>query len=166
MAEEMKTLEDLFIHEVMDLYSAENQIIAALPAMIEKANNPALKKGFETHLEETKVQKTRIEKMCKDLDIPIIDMECKGMKGVIEEGKEMMKMNATPEVLDAGLIIAAQRVEHYEMAGYGSAAAHAKQLGYVEAMEVLLNTLEEEEQTDMILTELAKTQVNSKADES
>lgn len=165
MAEEMKTLEDLFIHEMMDLYSAEKQIIEALPQMIEKAHNPKLKQGFEKHLEETKKQKERIEQMCEELDIPILEVECKGMKGVIAEGQEMLQMNAEPEVLDAALIIAAQRVEHYEIAGYGAAATHAKQLGYVTAMDMLLDTLEEEEQTDMTLSELAKAQVNIEADE-
>ena len=165
MAEEMKTLEDLFVHELMDLYSAENQIIEALPLMIEKASNPKLKQGLEKHLEVTQKQKERLEQLCQDLDVEVFDVTCKGMQGIIEEGQEILNMNATPEVLDAGIIIAAQRVEHYEMAGYGSAATHAKQLGYVEAMDVLLNILEEEEAADQELSKVAKEQVNEEADE-
>lgn len=161
--EKMMTLEDLFKHELMDLYSAEKQIIEALPKMIEKTTSSDLKKGFENHLKVTQEQKKRIKQICEELKIPMEDMTCKGMKGVIEEGVEMMKIKGDENVRDAALIIAAQRVEHYEMAGYGSAATHAKELGYSNAMELLLKTLKEEEETDEELTVIAKNQVNKEA---
>lgn len=160
----MTKLQDLFEHELADLYSAEKQIIEALPDMIEAASNPQLKKGFEKHLEETEEHKKRLEQLAEDEGIEIEDLTCRGMEGVIEEGQEMLEMDAEPEVLDAALIIAAQRVEHYEIAGYGSAAAHAKQLGMKEAAKILAKTLAEEIATDEKLSKVAETKDNKKAD--
>ncbi len=160
----MTTLQDLFTHELADLYSAEKQILVALPEMIKVTSDPKLKEGFEMHLKETEEQKKRLEELCDAEGIKLENVTCKGMKGVIDEGKELMKMKAEPEVLDAGLIIAAQRVEHYEIAGYGSAAAHAKQLGMENAAEMLAKTLEEEKATDEKLTKLAEAIVNKKAE--
>ena len=116
------------------------------------------------HQKETEEQKKRLELLCKKEGIMLENTTCKGMKGVIEEGKEIMKMDAEPEVLDAGLITAAQRVEHYEIAGYGSAAAHAKQLGLKDAAKTLIKTLDEEVATDKKLTKVAESMVNKKAD--
>lgn len=164
MSNTMTTLQDLFLHELADLYSAEKQILEALPAMIKVTSNPQLKKGFEMHLKETEEQKKRIEELCEKEGLELENTTCKGMKGVIEEGKEIMKMDAEPEVLDAGLIIAAQRVEHYEIAGYGSAIAHAKQLGMNDAAKILVKTLDEEKATDEKLTKIAETKVNKKAE--
>lgn len=157
-------MKDLFTHEILDLYSAEQQIIDALPQMMEKASNPDLKAAFEEHLVVTKEQKSRLESICKELSIEMNDVTCKGMQGLLAEGEELMKMKAEPEVLDAGLIMAAQRVEHYEISGYGSAIAHAKLLGHENAVTLLLASLQEEEETDEELSTLAEEEVNSEAD--
>lgn len=164
MSDSMMSLQDLFKHELADLYSAEKQILEALPEMIKVTSNPKLKNGFETHLQETEEQKKRLEELCEKEGIELENVTCKGMQGVIEEGKEMLKMDAEPEVLDAGLIIAAQRVEHYEIAGYGSAAAHAKQLGMKDAAKVLAKTMDEEIATDKKLSKVAESKVNKEAD--
>ena len=161
--ESLKSLQDLFKHELADLYSAEKQIIEALPEMIQVTSNPKLKQGFEKHLKETEEQKNRLEKIAEITGIELEDVTCKGMKGVIDEGKEIMKMDAEPEVLDAGLIAAAQRVEHYEIAGYGSAAAHAKILKLDEAAKLLVQTMDEEKATDEKLSKLAESKVNKEA---
>lgn len=161
MSTTIATLHDLFVHELMDLYSAENQIIKALPKMIEVAKDDTLKEGFEKHLEETQEQRSRIEQVCNDLEIPLKSHECKGMKGIILEGEEMMK--STNGAVDAALIIAAQRVEHYEIAGYGAAVTHAKELGYTDAAEMLAKTLDEEEKTDKKLSTLAEKKINKEA---
>lgn len=157
-------MKDLFTHEILDLYSAEQQIIDALPQMMEKASNPDLKAAFEEHLVVTKEQKSRLESICKELSIEMNDVTCKGMQGLLAEGEELMKMKAEPEVLDAGLIMAAQRVEHYEISGYGSAIAHAKLLRHENAVTLLLASLQEEEETDEELSTLAEEEVNSEAD--
>lgn len=161
---ELKTLHDLFVHELHDLYSAENQIIAALPKMAEKATNPQLKEALERHLDQSKEHASRLEEVMKDLNIEIEDVVCKGMLGLIEEGKEIMEMKAEPETLDAGIIIAAQRVEHYEISGYGSVIAHAKEMEYENAVTMLLATLQEEEETDEELSDIAKEVINKDAD--
>lgn len=157
-------MEDLFTHEILDLYSAEKQIIEAFPKMIDQASNPDLKAAFEEHLAVTKEQKSRLEGICKELSIEMKDIICKGMQGLLAEGEELMKMKAEPEVLDAALIMAAQRVEHYEISGYGSAIAHAQLLGHENAVTVLLASLQEEEDTDEELSTLAEEEVNTEAD--
>ena len=126
---ELETLKDLYIHELKDLYSAENQIIKALPKMAKAATSAKLVSGFNKHLEETKEHAARLEKILKSHDETTRGPKCKGMEGVIKEGDEMIKEDAEDDVRDAGLISAAQRVEHYEMAGYGTARTYAKLLG-------------------------------------
>src|SRR5687767_10376935 len=113
----LKSLEDLFEHQLKDLYSAEKQLIEALPKMAQTASDPGLKKALESHLEETKAQKQRLEQVCELIGISPGRMKCKAMEGLVEEGEETIDENATPEVKDAGLIAAAQRIEHYEIAG-------------------------------------------------
>lgn len=160
----LETLNDLFLEQLKDLYSAENQIIEALPKMQEKATSPDLKAAFKTHLSETEVQIQRLTKIFADLGIDGGGHECKAMKGIIKEGEELMGKNADPDVMDAGLIAAAQRVEHYEIAGYGTASTYAKQLGHEHAHQLLKETINEEKMTDEKLSVLAESTVNIKAE--
>lgn len=159
----MKTLQDLYIDELRDLYSAENQLVKALPKMAKAASSPELRAAFEEHLEQTKEHVTRLERIFEKLDVKAKGKKCKGMEGLIEEGKEMLEEDAEPEVLDAGLIGAAQRVEHYEIAGYGTARTHAQMLGDEKAASLLQQTLDEEGETDKKLTELAESLINQEA---
>ncbi|NJN27344.1 MAG: ferritin-like domain-containing protein [Cyclobacteriaceae bacterium] len=159
----MKTLDDLFEHQLQDLYSAEEQLIKALPEMAAKASNPKLKKAFESHLEETKEQKRLLEEVCKELDIKPSGEKCKAMEGLIQEAKSMMKEKASPEVMDAALIADAQRIEHYEISGYGTACTFAKQLDHSEAKKKLGKILEQEYSADEKLTKISET-VNAKAE--
>ena len=161
----LKTLSDLFADHMKDLYSAENQLIKALPKMAKSATNPDLRAGFEQHLEETRGQAERIEQICEDLGISPKGKKCAAMEGLIEEGKEIMEEDASPAVLDAGLIAAAQKVEHYEIASYGTVRTWAEQLGLEDAVALLEETLEEEKATDEKLTELAVTIINEEAEE-
>jgi ferritin-like metal-binding protein YciE len=154
---ELETLKDLYIHELKDLYSAENQIIKALPKMAKAATSSKLVSGFKKHLEETKEHAARLEKILKSHDETTRGPKCKGMEGVIKEGDEMIKEDAEDDVRDAGLISAAQRVEHYEMAGYGTARTYAKLLGDNNGAKLLQKTLDEEGATDKKLTQLAQT---------
>ncbi len=153
---ELETLKDLYIHELKDLYSAENQIIKALPKMAKAATNPKLADGFKQHLEQTKEHATRLEQILKSHDEATRGPKCKGMEGVIKEGQEMIEEDAEDEVRDAGLISAGQRVEHYEMAGYGTARTYAKLLGDAEGEKLLQQTLNEEGETDKKLSRLAE----------
>ncbi len=157
---ELETLKDLYIHELKDLYSAEKQIIKALPKMVKAASHPKLKEGFQKHLEETKEQAVRLEKLLASHEETTRGPKCKGMEGVLKEGEEMIEEEADEEVRDAGLIAAAQRVEHYEMAGYGCARTYAEILGDKEGAKVLQQTLSEESATDLALTKLAKSAIN------
>ena len=157
------TLESLLTDELKDLYSAENQLIKALPKMAKNANTDELRRAFEEHLEQTKEHAQRIERICDDMGISPKGKKCVGMEGLIEEGKEIMTEAEDPGVLDAGMIGAAQKVEHYEIAGYGTASAHARQLGFNNAVKLLEKTLEEEKLTDEKLTKLAENQVNVQA---
>ncbi len=159
----LKNLEELFFHELKDLYSAEKQLITALPKMAKKASDPKLKKAFEMHLEETKAQKERLEKVCELMKISPGRTKCKAMEGLIEEGEDMIDEKATPETKDAGLIASAQRIEHYEISGYGTAAHFAERLGHTEAAKLLNQTLKEEQNTDTKLNKLAKSFINQKA---
>ena len=154
---EMESLRELYIEELKDLYSAENQIIKALPKMVKAATSSELKKGFEQHLAQTRGQVERLEKIFKELDESPKGKKCKGMEGLLEEGKEWMEEDADPEVMDAGLIAAAQHVEHYEIAGYGCVRTYAELLGFTNAAKLLQQTLDEEKQTDEKLTGLAQT---------
>jgi ferritin-like metal-binding protein YciE len=160
----LETLTDLYIHELKDLYSAEKQLIKALPKMAKAATNPKLKKGFEKHLEETKEHAARLEKILGSHNQTTRGPRCKGMEGLIKEGAEMIEEEADEEVRDAGLISAAQRVEHYEIAGYGCARTYAELLGDKAGMKILQTTLDEEGATDKILTELALSEINVAAD--
>ena len=153
---ELNTLQHLYIHELKDLYSAEKQLVKALPKMAKAATDKELAAGFQKHLGETKVHAERLEKILKSHNETTRGPKCKGMEGVVAEGAEMIEEEADDEVRDAGLIAAAQRVEHYEMAGYGTARAYARLLGDTDGAALLQQTLEEESATDKKLTEAAK----------
>ena len=159
----MRTLHDLFVDQLKDLYNAENQLVKALPKMAKNASNPQLKQAFTKHLEETKGHVERLEQVFDLLGAPAKGKTCKAMKGLIEEGKEMMDEDAEPEVMDAGLIAAAQRVEHYEIAGYGCVRTYAQMLGNEKAAKLLQQTLDEEGKTDKLLTDLAESVINLEA---
>jgi ferritin-like metal-binding protein YciE len=159
----LKTLDDLFVEELKDLHSAESQLVKALPKMAKAATSDKLREGFEMHLEQTKVHVQRVDQILGKLGKSPRGHKCKAMEGLIEEGKEMMEEEGAPEVMDAGLIAAAQRVEHYEIAAYGTACAFANMLGHKDAEELLQKTLEEEKETDEKLTELAQSEVNEAA---
>lgn len=160
----LNTLKDLYIHELKDLYSAEKQILKALPKMVKAASHEKLAAGFEEHLEQTKEHAVRLEKILASHDQTTRGPKCKGMEGVLEEGSEMIEEEADEEVRDAGLIAAAQRVEHYEMAGYGTARAYAELLGDKEGAKILQTTLDEEGDADKKLTKLAESIINVAAD--
>jgi ferritin-like metal-binding protein YciE len=162
---EMESLKDLMIDELKDLYSAENQILKALPKMIKKATSPDLKAGFEKHLKETQVHVERLETIFQELEESPKGKKCKGMEGVIADGKELMEEDAEPDVMDAGLIGAAQHVEHYEMAGYGCVRTYAELLGLSKISKLLQKTLDEERATDEKLTQLAQN-INVEAEEA
>lgn len=159
----MKTLQDLFEHQLQDLYSAENQLIDALPKMIENANDDELKKAFQEHLEETKGHKKRLAEICDELDISPEGETCKAMQGLIKEAKGFIEESNDADVMDAGLIAEAQRVEHYEISGYGTAARYAKELGFDSIATQLKSTLDEEYSADNKLTKLAESRLNRKA---
>jgi ferritin-like metal-binding protein YciE len=163
MFDKLETLDDLFEMQLKDLYSAENQLVDALPLMAEKAKDGRLRAGFTKHLHETEKQIQRLEKIGEALDIDLDGHTCQAMEGLIAEGQETMSENATAEVMDAALIAAAQRIEHYEISGYGTAAHFAERLGNTEAAELLRQTLEEEQRTDTKLNDLAKNYLNQKA---
>ena len=152
----MESLQELLVDKLKDLYSAENQILKALPKMAKAATSKELKKGFEEHLQQTKGHVERLEKIFKELEENPKGKKCKGMEGLINEGKELMEEDLEPEVLDAGLIAAAQHVEHYEMAGYGCVRTYAQLLGQDRIAQTLQKTLDEEKQTDAKLTSLAE----------
>jgi ferritin-like metal-binding protein YciE len=148
----LETLNDLYIQELKDLYSAEKQIIKALPKMVKAAANKQLAAGFEEHFEQTKEHVVRLEKILTSYDESTRGPKCEGMEGVLKEGDEMIKKDAEEEVRDAGLIAAAQRVEHYEMAGYGCARTYAELTGDPDSAQLLQTTLAEESDTDKKLT--------------
>jgi ferritin-like metal-binding protein YciE len=153
---ELETLQELFVDELKDLYSAENQITKALPKMAKIATSEELKKGFLEHLAQTKGHISRLESIFGELDQSPKGKKCKGMEGLLTEGGELMKEDAEPEVMDAGLISAAQRVEHYEIAAYGTVRTYAELLGLKKAVKLLQETLDEEKATDEKLTGLAQ----------
>ncbi len=157
------SLRGLFIEELKDLYSAEKQILKALPKMARAASAPRLREAFQLHLEETKGQVERLERIFGALGTKPGRKKCLAMEGLVEEGKELMKEDIDPEVLDVGLIAAAQRVEHYEIAGYGCVRTYAELLGEAEAAKLLKQTLDEEAETDRKLTKLARSLINLKA---
>jgi ferritin-like metal-binding protein YciE len=153
---EMASLRDLFVEELRDLYSAENQLLKALPKMAKGANSKQLKNGFTKHLKQTEGHVARLEKIFDSLGVSPKGKKCKAMEGLIAEGDETLSEDAEPEVLDAALIAAAQRVEHYEIAGYGCVRTYAKLLGDKKAATLLQQTLKEEGDTDKQLTKLAE----------
>lgn len=163
MASDVKTLDDLFIDMLKDLYSAEKQLVKALPKMAKKAVSSDLQRAFRDHLEQTEGHVERLERIATEMDNGSLrGKACKAMEGLVEEGAEIMK-EADEAVLDAGLIAAAQKVEHYEIASYGTARAWAKQLGYENAARLLNETLEEESEANEKLTRIAESHANMEA---
>lgn len=156
----LETLTDLYIHQLKDLYSAEKQLIKALPKMVKAATNEKLRAGFEQHLEETKEHASRLEELLSSHKQTTRGPKCKAMEGLIEEGKELIEEESDPEILDVGLIGAAQRVEHYEIASYGTARSIAEIIGDKKGQKILQRTLDEEGATDKKLTELALSEIN------
>jgi ferritin-like metal-binding protein YciE len=161
---ELETLKDLYIDELKDLYSAERQLIKALPKMAKAANDQNLQQAFRTHLKETTQHAARLEQICEELGVSPRGKKCVGMEGLIEEGTELIKEDPDPDVLDAGLISKAQHVEHYEIAGYGTVRTYARQLGFESQAELLQQTLDEEGRTDHLLTDLAESGINVEAE--
>ena len=161
---ELDTLKDLYVEELKDLYSAEKQLIKALPKMAKAANDKQLAEAFRTHLRQTAEHAKRLEQICEELGVSPRGKKCVGMEGLIEEGSDLIKENPDPDVLDAGLISAAQHVEHYEMAGYGTVRTYARQLGFEEQADLLQQTLDEEGETDHLLTRLAESGINIAAE--
>jgi ferritin-like metal-binding protein YciE len=157
-----ESLQDLFVDELKDVYNAEKQITKALPKMARAANHPQLRRAFEQHLRQTEGQITRLERIFKELGASTRGKRCKGMEGLLEEGKEIMEEHEGP-VLDAGLISAAQRVEHYEIAAYGCLRSYAELLGHTQAAKLLQQTLSEEEAADELLNQLAEGGINQAA---
>jgi ferritin-like metal-binding protein YciE len=164
MADKMKSLNDLFQHEIRDLYSAEDQLTKALPQMAEKAKDKNLQDAFTMHLEQTKKQKERLERVATICKFDVKGEQCQAMAGLIKEGKSMLELDANDDVRDAGLIAAAQRVEHYEMAGYGTAKAYARELGLNEVADLLQETLDEEKGANAKLNDLAINRLNARAE--
>jgi ferritin-like metal-binding protein YciE len=161
----IKTLRDLFVHELRDLLSAEKQLTKALPKMAKAAHNEELKEAFETHLRQTEEHVERLEQIFEALDVSSRGEKCAAMEGLIIEAQNIIKEEMPPEVRDAALVAAAQRVEHYEIAAYGSARTFAEVLDVDEAVDLLEETLEEEKETDEKLTELAEDVINVEAQE-
>ncbi|HEX6309362.1 MAG TPA: ferritin-like domain-containing protein [Longimicrobiales bacterium] len=160
----MESMQDLYLHELRDLYNAEKQILQALPKMVEKTRHEELRRAFEEHRATTEEQVRRLETIFDDLGQSPGGKKCKGMEGLIEEGNEILEEDADPDVRDAALIGAAQRVEHYEIAGYGTARTYARQLGFERHAELLQKTLDEEGSTDERLTKLAESRINREAE--
>jgi ferritin-like metal-binding protein YciE len=156
----LETLHDLYVEELKDLYSAEHQLLKALPKMARAASAPQLSKAFTSHLAQTRGQIVRLDRIFKKLDVSPRGKTCKAMKGLLGEGAELMAEDADPTVMDAALIAAAQRVEHYEMAGYGCVRTFARLLGYDQQADLLQKTLNEEGDTDKKLTKLAESVIN------
>lgn len=159
----LSTLHDLYVDELKDLYNAENQILKALPKMAKAASDPKLAAAFTGHLAETKIHIERLETIFQQLDASPKGKKCKAMEGLLAEGQDLMAEDASPSVLDAALIAAAQRVEHYEMAGYGCVRTFARLLGEDQAADLLQQTLDEEGATDKKLTQLAESVINTEA---
>jgi ferritin-like metal-binding protein YciE len=159
----MNNLQDLYVEQLQDLYDAEKQIVDALPKMVRHATTDQLRAGFEEHLEQSRQHVQRLEQIFTSLSINPGSEKCEAMRGIIKEGEELMGKKAEQEVMEAGLIASAQRVEHYEIAAYGTVRTLAKQLGRNEDAEILERTLAEEKETDEKLTHLAQESINPKA---
>ena len=156
MADKLKDLKDLLLHELKDLYSSEQQLSKALPKMAKASNNSKLRTAFENHLDETKRQIERLEKLSSELNIDLKGEECEAMKGLVKEGEEIIHENAVDAVHDAGLIAAAQKVEHYEIAGYGTVIRYLQMLKLNDGARLSEETLEKEKKADAILTKIAE----------
>jgi len=163
MASKMENLNDLFEEQLKDLYSAEKQLVKALPKMVKSAESPDLQNAFKEHLGQTEHHVERIERIFSNLGGSPRGKKCVAMEGLIEEGGELMKEDVDPDVLDAGLIAAAQKVEHYEIASYGTARAWAEKLGHNDAVRLLQQTLDEESMANEKLTQLAESHINMEA---
>jgi len=159
----VKTLNDLFVHSLKDLYSAEKQLVKALPKMAKNASSDELREAIESHLTETEEQVARLEEIFEELEIGGRGLKCKAMEGLIEEGNEALEDVEDDQVRDAAIICAAQKVEHYEMAGYGCARTFAEQLGFSKAAKLLQQTLDEEGAADEKLNDIALSRVNEEA---
>ena len=160
---EMQSLQDLMVEELKDLYNAENQLVKALPRMAKKASNDQLRQAFETHLKETQGHVDRLEQVFEALGEKAKGKKCHAMQGLVEEAKEMMSEDMADDVMDAALIAAAQKVEHYEIASYGTVRTYAQLLGNKEAARLLQQTLDEEGKTDKLLSQLAERNINIEA---
>src|SRR4051812_13385363 len=160
---ELSNLQDLLVNNLKDLYSAETQLLKALPKVAKKVENEQLREALTMHVKETEQQVKRLEQVLGKMGEKPGGKKCHGMEGLIEEAKEMMEEDADPDVLDAGLIVDCQKVEHYEIAGYGSAVTFAKLLGDDESARLLAQTLDEEERADKKLTEIAESTINVQA---
>jgi ferritin-like metal-binding protein YciE len=160
----MNTLHDLFVHELKDILNAEKQLVKALPKMAKAASSEVLRSGFEEHLQETEGHVERLETIFESLEVSGRGVKCQAMEGLVKEGAEMIDEDAEPAVKDAALIAAAQKVEHYEIASYGTLVTWARQMGHSDAEQLLQQTLEEEKATDRKLTELAASEVNVTAE--
>ena len=163
MAPKMQTLDDLYIDMLKDLYSAEKQLVKALPKMAKNAQSSDLQQAFQEHLKQTEGHVERIEHIFSDMESSPRGKKCVGMEGIIEEGSELMKERVDPDVLDAGLIAAAQKAEHYEIASYGAARTWAERLGHNSAAQLLQQTLDEEGEANKKLTQIAVSHVNMEA---
>jgi ferritin-like metal-binding protein YciE len=162
-SKDIKTMDDLFVHTLQDIYYAENQILKSLPKMIEKASSPELKQAFQGHLAETKGQVNRLEQVFKMHGHEPKGVQCAAMDGILEEAEDVMSEVADKDVLDAAMLSAAQAVEHYEVTRYGTLIAWAKQLGRQDCASVLEQTLAEEKATDQKLTRIAESRINPHA---
>ncbi len=160
----LATLQDLYVEELKDLYSAETQMLKALPKMAKAAVSPDLRNAFEEHEQQTREQVRRLEQIFDNLDTDAKGKVCKGMQGLLAEGDEYLEEQPEPQVMDAGLISLAQRVEHYEIAGYGSVRTYAQELGFADQVKLLQQTLDEEAGADQKLTEMAEQGINARAD--
>ncbi|MGQ0764736.1 MAG: YciE/YciF ferroxidase family protein [Gemmatimonadota bacterium] len=158
------TLHDLMIHELKDLYSAERQLVQALPKMAKNATSEELQTAFTNHLAETEEHVSRLEQILETFGESPRGQKCEGMEGLIEESKSLLDEDADPEVLDAGLIVSAQKVEHYEIASYGAVCEYARIMGHSEALELLQQTLDEEKNADALLNSLAEGGINALAE--
>ena len=154
---QLDSLHALYVEGLQDLYSAENQIVKALPKLMKAASSEELREAFATHVDQSKEHIRRLERICGDLDVSPKGTHCRGMEGLLAQGVELMDVDADPDVMDAGLISSVQHVEHYEMAGYGTVRTYAQLLGFEDQSAVLQETLDEVEETDLLLTELALT---------
>jgi len=159
----LENLQELLVHQLKDIYNAEQQIVKALPKMVKGVDNPTLAQALQTHLRETETQVQRLEQVFERLGMPARGKKCKGMEGLLEEGKEVLDEEGAPAVKDAGIIGAAQKVEHYEISAYGTAKSMAELLGLSQVVELLDTNLQEEVAADELLTRIAEGQVNEMA---